>query len=166
MHSDHEEEDARWQSANTEKQNSRTRELLGQVKAFPDRAARFVFIDGLCSADRAELFKGISSVDRRRYEKHLESTVGAAVAAKRHQRLEEARAGRARDLGDALEVLLERADRLSASHQLWVRRIDQTASQFKVYKGFTPKQAAVIWNIYRQNFSRLASRSVTIRHDL
>lgn len=146
--------DAGWRSLGKRECNVRTRELLDQIKTLPARPARFSFIDSLSTSDRVELFKGLSTEDRKKYEQHLESTVGVRVVEERRRRLEGAKAGRAGDLGDALEVLLERIDSLSASDQSWVRRIDSTASEFKTRSKFTSRQSEVIWSIYRQNFPR------------
>ena len=108
----------------------------------------------LFSVTDAELFKALGKADREKYDRHLEATVGEEVKADRQRRLAEARAGRAASLGDALEVLLEVSDQLPAAQAGWVRRIDHTASEFKVRSAFTPRQAAVIWNIFRQRFPR------------
>lgn len=149
-----EEDDAAWIDRSGPTLNPRTLELLQQVKLLPDTAARCRFIDGLTQEDRAELFKGLGARDRQKYEQHLAATVGQEVRADRQRRLAEARAGRAASLGDALEVLLEIIDQLSGAQAGWIRRIDRTASEFKVYTTFTPRQSAVIWNIYRKNFPR------------
>ena len=145
-----EENDVGWRSLGKKEGNARTRERLDQIKTLPDRPARFSFIDDLSTSDRAELFKGLNAQDRKKYEQHLEATAGERVAIEGRRRLEDAGLGRARDLGDALEVLLGRLDSLSASDRSWVRRIDSTASEFKVNTKFTPRQSQVIWSIYRQ----------------
>ena len=149
-----EEDDAAWIDRSRPALNARSRELMERVRSLPDTIARCHFIDGLSPEDRAELFKALGKADREKYDRHLEATVGEEVKADRQRRLAEARAGRAASLGDALEVLLEVSDQLPAAQAGWVRRIDHTASEFKFRTAFTPRQVAVIWNIYRQNFPR------------
>ena len=144
--------DAGWTDGGSRGPNRRTQELVDQIKSLPDTASRYSFIDALSSEDQAELFKGLSKLDRQKYDQHLDDTVGQQVRAANERRLIEARAGRATNLSDAVEVLFEKIDQLPPSHARWIRDMDQTASQFKSYTKYTPRQAAVIWSIYRQNF--------------
>jgi hypothetical protein len=69
-------------------------------------------------------------------------------------RLQRALNGHATDPSDMVEALLHIEHRLRSRDGEWIRDMDETASRFRVFSGFTPRQSEVITAIYQRYFPR------------
>jgi hypothetical protein len=78
----------------------------------------------------------------------------AAQGQSQSPQLRRALDGLATDPSDMVEALLHIEHRLRPKHREWIRDMDETASRFRVFTGFTPRQSEVISEIYRKYFSR------------
>ena len=136
---------------------SSTDDLLAHLKALPDRAARYAWLDGLDRRERNALLNRLPDQDRQRYRAHEKASVKAGrrqvaeddAAARRKAAL----AGHATETADMIEALYTRMERLTEAQREWVERIDQTAAGSR-RDGFTARQASVIADMYRKQFQK------------
>ena len=130
---------------------------IEHLKSLPDRATRYEWLDGLDRTERNGILNRLAEDDRRRYRQHADAKLArekrSLHSAGREARRQDALAGRATEIPDMIEALYTVMPRLTESQRAWVERIDQSAAASK-RTGFTPRQTAVIHDLYRKNFQK------------
>lgn len=112
-----------------------------------DRIAK----NGLREVDQIQFATGVSRLDSGSEPKRTDETRQGSGPA---SRLRHALDGLATGPSDMVEALLHFEDRLRPRDREWIRDMDETASRFHVFSGFTPRQSEVILQIYRRYFPR------------